>query len=132
MLAKGAEGLVVAQNDSMAIGAHARTLLSAAVERQRPDLASYRIVGCDGTHRAHGQTLVHEKMLSATVILPPTAERAVEEIASALRNGQPPPQDLALDVTSFPEIEVLERPDALESAGAAKREPKAGPARGSN
>ncbi|MDP9035595.1 MAG: hypothetical protein M3O50_12385, partial [Myxococcota bacterium] len=43
----------------------------------------------------------------ATIIIPPTAGRAIDEVAIALNGGRVPTADIALGVRSFPELDVL-------------------------
>ncbi|MDP9002804.1 MAG: substrate-binding domain-containing protein [Myxococcota bacterium] len=100
-----AECIVGAQNDSMAMGAH-NALLEEATERKRPELMAIRITGCDGLP-GYGQRFVHEKVLTSTVVIPPTTGMAVDRIALALDSGQPPATDVSMDVRSFPALETL-------------------------
>lgn len=94
-----------AQNDAMAMGARqaleevARTTKNLSVER-------VRICGCDGTP-SYGRRLVKERRLTSTVVMPPGAGRAVDEIAAMLAGGPRPPAQIALDPVSFPELAAL-------------------------
>lgn len=104
---KVSECVVGAQNDSMAVGARG-ALMEEAVTRIRPELRDVRVTGCDGSV-AYGQQWVLDKQLTATVIIPPTAGRAVHEVMRALADRRPPIADISINVTSFPELDVLMR-----------------------
>ncbi len=94
-----------AQNDSMAMGA-VRALSDKASERGLGEALSLAITGCDGL-ASYGQRFVSERALAATVVIPPTAGRAVDEVAAALNGGPPPTADVALGVRFFPELDAL-------------------------
>ncbi len=100
------EFLVGAQNDSMAIGAR-KALLDWARAGQRA-VEHVRFTGVDGLP-AHGQRLVSEGELAATVVVPSVAARAVDEVASMLERGRAPSAEILLRVSSYPELPVLER-----------------------
>lgn len=70
--------LIVAQNDEMGAGA------ALAIQRHRPGWADVPITGCDGTPEG-GQRMLQEKVLVATVVIPPRAGLAVEAAAKHLR-----------------------------------------------
>jgi ABC-type sugar transport system substrate-binding protein len=98
--------VVGAQNDTMTMGA--RSALAAAVSA-RTDASLRQIVftGCDGTPR-YGQRLVLEGTLRATVIMPPTSGRAVDELAAMLLEGRPRPNaEVVLNPASFPDLRAL-------------------------
>jgi ABC-type sugar transport system substrate-binding protein len=97
--------LVAAQNDAMAMGAR-RALEE--IGKQRAGLAwqAIRVCGCDGSPR-FGQRLVSEGKLTSTVVVPPVAGRAVDEIATMLERGARPPVVLLLNPTSCPDLETL-------------------------
>jgi ABC-type sugar transport system substrate-binding protein len=99
--------VIGAQNDDMALGAY-KALQQQASARKRPHLTRIRITGCDGEPN-YGQRLVAEGVLAATVVIPPTTGRAVDEVATALEVGMSTLADVSLDVTSFPAIEALSR-----------------------
>jgi ABC-type sugar transport system substrate-binding protein len=117
---------VGAQNDSMAIGARA-ALMSAALELKQPHLMDIPITGCDGTV-AQGQACVRSRELSATVVVPSSADRAVDELASAFATGRGPTADIVLDVSSFPELPNIEPPKNQTGRSVPPR-PKAAAAR---
>jgi ABC-type sugar transport system substrate-binding protein len=99
--------VVGAQNDAMALGAH-RALLEEAQARGRAELAEVRITGCDGLPLG-GQRWVAAGVLAATVVIPPTAGVAVDHLALAWTTGQAPSTDVLLEVTSFPDVQLLAR-----------------------
>lgn len=107
--------IVGAQNDAMAMGAR-KALEEAA--RTRPDLSmeSIRVCGCDGSP-GYGQRLVAERKLTSTVIMPPGAGRAVNEIASMLGGGSRPPPQIVLVPVSFPDLRALGAGPAFANAG---------------
>ncbi len=77
--------LIASQNDHMAVGAR-RGLLSL-----RPESARLPVLGIDGLE-AGGQRLVQEGRLTATVVMPCNAGRAVEIVAKWLQDGVVPPE----------------------------------------
>ncbi len=99
--------LVGAQNDDMAAGAR-RALHEAADVYDKPDWRSLPVTGVDGI-ASYGQRLVDSKALTATIIVPTTAGRAVELLAARLRDGTPPPPLTTLPVSSYPPVDQLRR-----------------------
>jgi ABC-type sugar transport system substrate-binding protein len=98
--------VVGAQNDSMAMGVR-KAFLEEADARQRPDIARIRITGCDGSP-AYGQRLVSQRELTATVIIPSAAGRAVDELTAFLDRRRTPPAEVVLEVTPYPDFGFLE------------------------
>lgn len=113
-ITKASDCVVCAQNDSMAIGARA-ALVSTALNSKRPELMDVPVTGCDGT-MAQGQTCVRSKELSATIVVPSSADRAVDELAASYASGRPPTGDITLDVCSFPDLNTLERPRHVQTS----------------
>ncbi len=105
-IAKASKFVVCAQNDSMAIGARA-ALVAMALSSKQPELMDVPVIGCDGTV-AQGQACVRSRELCATVIVPSSADRAVNELASAFATGRIPAADISLDVSSFPDTAQVE------------------------
>ena len=101
------ECVVGAQNDTMASGAR-MALQEEASSQRRPEIATIRVTGCDGSVK-FGQQLVMEGRLTATVTIPSVAGRAVEEVASVFDGGRPPMSDLLLEVDSYPSLDDLIR-----------------------
>jgi ABC-type sugar transport system substrate-binding protein len=97
---------VGAQNDAMAMGARAAL---ERLARRRSDLSVDRIpiVGCDGSP-GYGKRLVDDGRLAATVVMPPVAGIAVNELA-AWGGGRPrPPAEIVLRPTPYPQPESLD------------------------
>jgi ABC-type sugar transport system substrate-binding protein len=97
--------VIAAQSDAMAMGARQAVVDwgSSGGQIPRGDL---RAVGCDGSP-SFGQRLVTLRQLSATVIIPPIAGRAVEEIVGAFRYGKYPAAETTVPVVSYPDIDTL-------------------------
>jgi ribose transport system substrate-binding protein len=96
---------VAAQNDVMAMGARkAFSGMDNLSERDRWLRLPY--VGCDGVPRT-GQTWVRTGTLTATVVIPPTAGRALTIMHQALQTGVKPPERSFTAPESFPPIEQL-------------------------
>jgi RNA polymerase sigma factor (sigma-70 family) len=93
--------VVGAQNDSMAAGA--RQALAAAAQELRRDVGAVHVTGCDGAS-SFGQRLVANGILTATVLVPPVAGRAVDEVVRMWAGGVAPPPEIVLDVLSYPEL----------------------------
>jgi ABC-type sugar transport system substrate-binding protein len=106
--------VVGAQNDGMAMGARA-ALVAAALELKRPELMDVPVTGCDGTV-AQGQACVRSRELCATVVVPSSADRAVDAIAAAFASGMVPTADISMDVSSFPDVARIERSKLLKPA----------------
>jgi ABC-type sugar transport system substrate-binding protein len=99
--------VVGAQNDSMGIGA--RRELSGEVGRGLALRAEQvRFTGCDGSPN-HGMRWTSEGKLAATVVIPPVAGRALNEVAAMLSGGPRPRAEILLDPSSFPDLRVVER-----------------------
>lgn len=101
-----AVGMVVAQDDSMAVGARkAFQQLGDPKERQRwLDLPH---IGCDG-QPGTGQSWVREGLLAATIYIPPSAGQAIEVLTNALKSGAQPAEHVLTKSHSIPAIESLE------------------------
>jgi ABC-type sugar transport system substrate-binding protein len=98
--------LVGAQNDSMAQGARRALLDWARTMKQTTEQVYF--TGCDGLP-AHGQRLVSDGQLAATIIVPSVAARAVDEAVSMLPSGRAPAAEILLGVASYPDLPGLER-----------------------
>jgi ABC-type sugar transport system substrate-binding protein len=98
--------VVGAQNDAMAMGAR-RALEEVASRRSNFSLDQTPIVGCDGT-AGYGRRLVTDGKLAATVVMPPTAGRAVTEVASMLGGAHPQPAaEISIPPSAFPSMHLL-------------------------
>jgi len=97
--------LLGAQNDDMALGAKKAASEMAAVLGK----AAWRDVpatGVDGMAE-FGMRLVEERTLAATVIMPPTAGKAVELLAATRPGGTPAPAITTIPVMSHPHLSLL-------------------------
>jgi len=93
--------VVGAQNDSMAAGA--RQALTATARELRRQVGPVGFTGCDGAS-SFGQRLVASGILTATVLVPPVAGRAVDEWVAMRARGVTPPPEIVLDVLSYPDL----------------------------
>lgn len=98
-------GLVAAQNDAMALGAH-RAFQELTIGTDRDHWASLPYIGCDGLPNT-GQVYVQRGILAATIVIPANAGQAVRSLVSALRTGQQPPECIFVSAHSYPEISAL-------------------------
>ncbi|HEY4102511.1 MAG TPA: substrate-binding domain-containing protein [Polyangiaceae bacterium] len=108
------EFLVGAQNDSMAVGARS-ALFEWATANQR-SIEHIKFTGCDGL-AAHGQRLVSDGALAATVIVPSVAARAVDEVMAMTQQGRVPAAEILLQVTSYPDLASIERAKRGKTVG---------------
>lgn len=91
--------LVGCQNDEMARGAS--EALAEAARRHDPALARIPVTGIDGLED-QGRRWVAEKKLAATIVLPTTADVAIDLLAHAWRTGLPLPAKTVVPVAPFP------------------------------
>ena len=99
--------LVCAQNDDMALGARRALLEEGAL---RPGL---QFTGCDACGEI-GQERVRKGTLAASILLPFTAEPALETFVRSYREGVPPPGYTLLRPASFPPEDQLKAAVDLE------------------
>jgi ABC-type sugar transport system substrate-binding protein len=92
--------LVVCHNDDMAQGARQAFL------NDGPQWKHLRFLGIDGLP-AGGQSLVRQKILLATVVLPHTAGTALKLLEESRRTGKQPPAETLLDPVSYPAVSTL-------------------------
>ncbi|HYL86039.1 MAG TPA: substrate-binding domain-containing protein [Candidatus Angelobacter sp.] len=97
--------LVLAQNDVMGMGAK-KGIEETIVGPERDDWLSIPIIGCDGVPST-GQTWVRTGQLTATVIVPPSAGKALTMMTQALRRGAVITEHTFTPPAPFPEIEKL-------------------------
>jgi ribose transport system substrate-binding protein len=97
--------LVAAQNDNMAMGAR-RAFIEKATSETRERWANLVYTGCDGCP-GQGEKWVREGSLHASVVLPPSAGRAVEMMAHAIQTSEQPPERTQLSPRPLPELEKL-------------------------
>jgi ribose transport system substrate-binding protein len=97
--------LVAAQDDAMAIGAR-KAFQTIASEEKGARWLSLSFTGCDGLPTT-GQKWVRERLLAATIYIPPLAGIAIEILAKALRDGGQPAEQTLTQSFSFPSLEAL-------------------------
>lgn len=101
----GSIDLVGAQDDAMAIGAR-KAFRDIANDAERERWLSLPITGCDG-QPATGQSWVREKLLAATVYIPPLTGQAMEIMVKAMRDGTQPPEHFVTTSVSIPALDKL-------------------------
>ncbi len=99
--------VVGAQNDEMAMGA-CKAVLKGTSEQKRTHAGRIPVTGCDGSP-SFGQQLVKAGELAATVVIPPVAARAVDEVVSMLDRGQSPQAEIVVEVSSYPDLAEVAR-----------------------
>ena len=98
-------GAIAGQNDAMAMGARkAFSALDNNTDRDRWLRLPY--VGCDGVTKT-GQSWVRTGLLTATVIIPATAGRALSILHQALLTEVRPPERTFTTPESFPPVTQL-------------------------
>jgi len=97
--------LVGAQDDSMAMGAR-KAFQEITNEAERLRWLKLPFTGCDG-QPATGQAWVREKLLTATIHIPPLTGQAMEMLAKAIREGTQPPEHSLTKSFSIPPMESL-------------------------
>jgi ABC-type sugar transport system substrate-binding protein len=97
--------LITAQNDVMAMGAK-KAVKDLASELDRDVLAKIPVTGCDGVPST-GQAWVRAGHMAATVIIPPSAGKAVTLMTRALQTHIPPAEHTSTPAEPFPAIESL-------------------------
>jgi len=96
---------VCAQDDSMAMGARK------AFEECRELNGQWQkipFLGCDGLP-ATGQEWVRRNQLTATIIIPPNADLAIEMMTKAITSGTLPPECKFTTTKSYPALEALKQ-----------------------
>jgi len=103
--------LVAAQNDLMALAAR-KVFQGVSDIGERERWMSIPYVGVDGLVKT-GQAWVRDKLLSATVIMPPCAGHAVNLMMDALNKQKPIPERNWLPPESFPALPELKPGETL-------------------
>jgi ABC-type sugar transport system substrate-binding protein len=98
--------VIVGQNDSMAVGARRAVASWAIAKKGRTVSSELHALGCDGSPR-FGARLVTTGELTATVVIPSVAGRALEEVVQALRLGRQPTAETMVAVSPLPDIASL-------------------------
>lgn len=97
--------LLGCQNDDMALGAKKAAAEMAGV-LGKDAWRDVPATGVDGMTE-FGVRLVEERTLAATVVMPPTAGKAIELLAAAQRGGAQPSPITTIPVLSHPHISLL-------------------------
>jgi ribose transport system substrate-binding protein len=97
--------VIAAQNDAMAAGAKKAFQESGSKDFQN-HWRGLRFLGVDGVPKT-GQAWVREGLLTATIVTPPLAGRAIEMLMEALRRGKFPPEVTFIEPRSYPPAEAL-------------------------
>jgi ABC-type sugar transport system substrate-binding protein len=107
--------LVAAQDDSMAMGAR-----KAFEEEQnlptRERWLQLPYIGCDGLPNT-GQAWVRRGLLTATIFVPPNADKAVELLVESIQNGSLPAERSLIAPVSIPALDVLAASRAEKARG---------------
>jgi ribose transport system substrate-binding protein len=97
--------LVGAQDDSMAVGAR-KAFQDHTHGAARDRWLKLPFTGCDGLPKT-GQAWVQNKVLAATIVVPPNTGQAIETLVKVLRGGPMPPERSLTVPSSYPPIEFL-------------------------
>jgi len=95
---------VCAQDDSMAMGA--RKAFEECLGDKRKDWESIPFLGCDGLPKT-GQEWVRNKLLVATIFIPPNTDQAMEMMLKSMETGAQPPERTFTVARSVPQLEAL-------------------------
>jgi ribose transport system substrate-binding protein len=106
--------LVVAQDDSMAIGA--RKAFGEVAKADRDRWLKVPFTGCDGMPKT-GQAWVRAGTLAATIYIRPNTDLALEMLVEAIRNGASLPEIKLTEPESVPSLADLALRGAQNSAG---------------
>jgi ABC-type sugar transport system substrate-binding protein len=98
-------GLVVAQNDAMAMGAR-KAIEDLPGSKEREATLSAPFLGCDGTENK-GKKYVQTRLLRATIITPPLTGTALEMLIEGMRSHSQPPHQTLIQPRPFPPLEEL-------------------------
>jgi len=98
---------IVCQSDFMAMGA-IEALKVMADKMGNPALRSLPVIGCDGMTSV-GKKLVDEGRLSATVVVPTTADKALELVVQAHRENREMAPEVHLPPRGYPDDATLIR-----------------------
>lgn len=102
---KAAIDLIVAQDDSMALGAR-KAFEELPDEAERDRWLNLPFFGCDGLPKT-GQAWVKSGLLRATIFIPPNTGQAVEMFVDALQRGKQPPERALTVPVSIPSLTEL-------------------------
>ena len=97
--------LVAAQNDDMALGAR-RAFEEHTRGEQRERWGRLPYIGCDCCPAA-GEDWIRRRLLTSTVVLPPTAGIALETMVRAIQTKSKAPERTIVAPVSYPALEKL-------------------------
>lgn len=97
--------VISAQNDAMAAGAR-KAFQQFTGSEVKDHWSNLPFLGVDGVPKT-GQAWVRQGLLTATIISPPLAGRAVEMLIDALRRGKFPVEVTLIEPRSYPPLETL-------------------------
>jgi ABC-type sugar transport system substrate-binding protein len=100
-------GMVVCQNDDMAIGAR-HAFEEIGDSKERDSWLALPITGCDGVPKS-GQSWVRQGRLAATIYSPPLIGDAIQLLATSRMGGTQPEEKTLVAPSSFPALEELTR-----------------------
>ncbi len=107
-------GMVVCQNDDMAIGAR-RAFEEVSNAQEREQWLRLPFTGCDGVPRSGQKSGCGKEPLSATVVTPPLVGDALRLLTSALKAGSQPAERTLVAPSSFPAVKELQKARAAAS-----------------
>ncbi|MGA2003618.1 MAG: substrate-binding domain-containing protein [Terriglobales bacterium] len=103
---------VCAQDDSMAMGARKAIEECADVRAKWQNIP---FLGCDGLQKT-GQEWLRRNLLTATIFIPPNADRAIEMLVRSTQTGEIPPESTFTAAKSLPALDVLAQRSAKARA----------------
>jgi ABC-type sugar transport system substrate-binding protein len=96
---------VVAHNDFIALGAR-KAFEQNTAGQERAKWLSLPFLGIDGLPKT-GQAWVRERVLTATIVVPPNTVPALEMLVEAIRTNSQPPEYTLIEPKSFPDLKSL-------------------------
>lgn len=104
---KAAVDLIVAQDDSMALGAR-KAFEELPDDSEKERWLNLPFLGCDGLPKT-GQAWVKEGLLTATIFVPPNTGQAIEMFVDILQRSKQPPERVLTVAVSVPPLSDLKR-----------------------